>query len=52
MSKQEIELKYFTFKGKYSGFKSEVARQENKQNPQNKNKSKNAIAAFDNLFKK
>ena len=52
MSKQEIELKYFTNKGKYSSFKSETVRNEYKEHPEAKNKSKNAIKTFDNLFKK
>lgn len=52
MSKQEIEAKYFTNKGKYSAYKSEAARQEHKSCPNSKQTSKNAIRAFDNLFKK
>lgn len=52
MSKKEIELKYFTNKGKYSLNKSEIIRNEYKQIPDHKNKSNNAIKAFDNLFKK
>lgn len=53
MSKQEIEVKYFSQKGKYSSAKSEIARIESKKQPANSNnKSLKAIAAFDNLFKK
>lgn len=52
MSKQELELKYFSFKGKYSPRKSETVRQEYKEHPQAKNKASNAIKAFDSLFKK
>ena len=52
MSKKEIELKYFTCKGKYSSFKSETARQENKTGINPKQKSIDAVKAFDNLFKK
>ena len=52
MSKQEIEVKYFSQKGKYSPAKSEMVRNDYKQYPDHRNKSSNAIKAFDNLFKK
>ena len=52
MSKKELELKYFSFKGKYSPAKSEIVRNEYKQIPDHKNKATNAIKAYDNLFKK
>ena len=50
MSKKEIELKYFTNKGKYSSFKSETVRNEYKEHPEAKNKSKNDIKSVCNLI--
>lgn len=52
MSKKELELKYFTYKGKYSAHKSEAVRNEYKQHPEAKTKGRDVIKAFDNLFKK